>query len=135
MAKQNEQQALNERAKAINAQISIAGGYDVTLNDGTHYRVTTRAELYELIKSLETQTAGMVMIEKEGYAVGDRVKKTSDDYVVRGTIIGVYYKTSGVCRYSLEEDNSKLIHIYNAGNLESMTLTDEIKSYLIGLIS
>ena len=52
MAK-NEQQALNKRAKAINAQISIAVGYDVTLNDGTHYRVTTRAALYDLIKNLE----------------------------------------------------------------------------------
>ena len=53
MAKQNEQQTLNERAKAINAQISIAVGYDVTLNDGTHYRVATHAALYDLIKSLE----------------------------------------------------------------------------------
>ncbi len=75
------------------------------------------------------------MIEKAGYKVGDRVKKTSGDYVMRGTIIGVYHKTSGVCRYSLEEDNSGLIHIYNAGNLESMTLIDEIKSYLISLIN
>ena len=80
-------------------------------------------------------TTGMIMIEKAAYAVGDRVKKTTGDYVMRGTIIGVYHKTSGVCRYSLEEDNSGLIHIYNAGNLESMTLIDEIKSYLIGLIS
>ena len=53
MAKQNEQQALNERARTINAQISIAVGYDVTLNDGTHYRVMTRAALYDLIKNLE----------------------------------------------------------------------------------
>ena len=77
------------------------------------------------------------MIENPVYAVGDRVKKTSGDYVMRGTIIGVYHKTSGVCRYSLKEDNNSglILHIDNAENLESMTLIDKIKSYLISLIS
>ena len=82
-------------------------------------------------------TAGMIMIEKAVYSVGDRVKKTTGDYVMRGTIIGVYHKTSGVCRYSLKEDNNSglILHIDNAKNLQSMTLIDEIKSYLISLIS
>jgi hypothetical protein len=71
--------------------------------------------------------------EKPQYEVGQRAKKVTGDYSMRGTIVGVFYKASGACRYCLEEDHSGLIHIYNAGNLQPMTFCDEVKSFFVGL--
>ena len=78
-------------------------------------------------------TCTMQVYEPTQYEVGDRVKKVSGDYVMRGTIVGVFHKMSGVCRYNLEEDHSGLIHIYNAGNLQPMTWLDEVKSFFVGM--
>jgi hypothetical protein len=78
----------------------------------------------------------MVIIENHEqpqYKVGQRAKKVTGDYVMRGTVVGVFHKVSGACRYNLEEDHSGLIHIYNAGNLQPMTFGDEIKSFFVGL--
>jgi hypothetical protein len=56
MAKyESEQFKLNKRAIAIGAKITVAPRYDVTLADGTHYAVSTRKELYSLIKQLEQE--------------------------------------------------------------------------------
>ena len=56
MAKyENEQRKLNERAIAIGAKITVAPRYDVALEDGTHYAVNTRDELYALITQLEKE--------------------------------------------------------------------------------
>jgi len=71
--------------------------------------------------------------EKPQYKVGQRAKKITGDYLMRGTIVGVFHKTSGACRYCLEEDHSGLIHIYNAGNLQPMNFADEVKSFFVGL--
>jgi hypothetical protein len=75
-----------------------------------------------------------MVYENPQYDVGDRVKKVTGDYIMRGTIVGVFNKVSGVCRYNLEEDHSRLIHIYNAGNLQPMTFLDEVKSFLSGIV-
>ena len=51
----SEQRKLNERVVAIGAKITVAPRYDVALEDGTHYAVNTRDELYALITQLEKE--------------------------------------------------------------------------------
>lgn len=49
----NAQTERNVKAREIGARISIAHGWDVHAKDGTVYRVTTAAELDDLLKQLK----------------------------------------------------------------------------------
>lgn len=50
---ETEQQKTNFRARKIGARVNVAKGWDVVAADGTLYRVTTKAELDDLLTELE----------------------------------------------------------------------------------
>jgi len=48
---------------------------------------------------------------------GNKVSKVGGDYTFNGTVISVFWKNSGKCRYAVEDDRG-VIHIYSAANLK-----------------
>ena len=46
------------------------------------------------------------------YSIGQAVRKVGGDYTFEGTVIGVFFKKSGVVRYAVEDDRG-VIHIYS----------------------